>query len=187
MDAERLRPRVARLFAPRSPLSARVAIEHELLTVDVRSGASAPIDVIRQVVGAVSCATHLGFEPGGQVELSLPCAASPAALARRLGAEVAMLRAACGAGGVRIVASPVDTRAEDRVPLQLRTARYVAMQRHFDAIGPAGRRMMRRTAATQICLDWWPGRAGYEQWQVLNLAGPRLAAALAAAPAPMVD
>jgi glutamate--cysteine ligase len=39
--------------------------------------------------------------------------------------------------------------------------------------------MMRRTASTQICLDWWPGAAGIEQWRVLNLAGPFLAAAFA--------
>jgi gamma-glutamylcysteine synthetase len=37
---------------------------------------------------------------------------------------------------------------------------------------------MRRTAATQVCLDWWPGRAGLEQWRLLLLAGPFLAAAL---------
>ena len=43
---------------------------------------------------------------------------------------------------------------------------------HFDTIGPAGRRMMRCTASTQVCLDWWPGAAGIEQWRVLNLAGP---------------
>ena len=53
------------------------------------------------------------------------------------------------------------------------------MQRHFDSIGPAGRRMMRRTASTQVCLDWWPGGAGLEQWRLLNLAGPFLAAAFA--------
>jgi len=39
--------------------------------------------------------------------------------------------------------------------------------------------MMRRTASTQICLDWWPGRAGLEQWRVLLLAGPYLAARFA--------
>jgi glutamate--cysteine ligase len=52
------------------------------------------------------------------------------------------------------------------------------MQAHFDSIGPAGRRMMRQTAGTQVCLDWWPGRAGLEQWRLLLLAGPFLAAAL---------
>ena len=73
----------------------------------------------------------------------------------------------------------MDGRPESEVPLQLDSPRYVAMQRHFDTIGPAGRRMMRRTASTQVCLDWWPGRAGLEQWRVLNLAGPHLAAAYA--------
>ena len=65
------------------------------------------------------------------------------------------------------------------MPRQLDSPRYVAMQRHFDSIGPAGRRMMRRTASTQVCLDWWPGTAGLEQWRLLNLAGPFLAAAFA--------
>ncbi len=58
------------------------------------------------------------------------------------------------------------------------------MHRHFDAIGPAGRRMMRRTASTQVCLDWWPGQAGAEQWRVLNLAGPFLAASFARSTGP---
>ena len=44
--------------------------------------------------------------------------------------------------------------------------------------------MMRRTASTQVCLDWWPGRAGLEQWRVLNLAGPFLAAAFARSAGP---
>jgi glutamate--cysteine ligase len=58
------------------------------------------------------------------------------------------------------------------------------MQAHFDTIGPAGRRMMRCTASTQLCLDWWPGRAGLEQWRVLLLAGPFLAAAYARSAGP---
>jgi glutamate--cysteine ligase len=44
--------------------------------------------------------------------------------------------------------------------------------------------MMRRTASTQVCLDWWPGVAGIEQWRVLNLAGPFLAAAFARSSGP---
>ncbi len=89
------------------------------------------------------------------------------------------LRQHLAAAGIRIDTLPCDPRPEHEVPLQLTTSRYVAMHRHFDTIGPAGRRMMRRTASTQVCLDWWPGRAGLEQWQVLNLAGPFLAARFA--------
>ena len=59
--------------------------------------------------------------------------------------------------GIRLHAWPVDPRPEPEVPLQLTSPRYVAMQRHFDTVGPAGRVMMRRTASTQVCLDWWPG------------------------------
>ena len=32
--------------------------------------------------------------------------------------------------------------------------------------------MMRRTASTQVCLDWWPGRAGLEQWRLLQPGRP---------------
>jgi glutamate--cysteine ligase len=39
--------------------------------------------------------------------------------------------------------------------------------------------MMRQTASTQLCLDWWAGSAGREQWRLLNLAGPSLAAVFA--------
>ena len=65
------------------------------------------------------------------------------------------------------------------MPRFLHSPRYDAMERHFDSVGPAGRRMMRATASTQICLDWWPGRTGLEQWRVLLLAAPFLAAATA--------
>jgi gamma-glutamylcysteine synthetase len=58
------------------------------------------------------------------------------------------------------------------------------MERHFDSIGPAGRVMMRRTASTQVCLDWWPGADGVEQWRVLQLCGPLLAAAYARSTGP---
>ena len=90
----------------------------------------------------------------------------------RLRRTMAALRADLARAGIVLDASPVDSRSPDEVPLQLTSARYVAMQAHFDTIGPAGRRMMRCTASTQVCLDWWPGRAGLEQWRVLNLAGP---------------
>ena len=89
------------------------------------------------------------------------------------------LRIDLARAGIVLDASPVDSRTPDEVPLQLTSARYAAMQAHFDTLGPAGRRMMRCTASTQVCLDWWPGRAGLEQWRVLNLAGPHLAAGFA--------
>lgn len=176
MDLRQLPPRVARLFRRGSSRTTRVGVEHELLSV-APSGAAAPVAVVRAAAAGSSYAEHLGFEPGGQVELSLPCAASPQAVAARLQRTVDELRRDCGRVGVRLDAMPADPRLEAEVPLQLTTPRYLAMQRHFDSVGPAGRRMMRRTASTQVCLDWWPGAAGLEQWRVLNLAAPFLAAA----------
>lgn len=166
----------AKLFR-RAGRTTRVALEHELLVTDTRTGGAVPIERVREGVRGATYSDYLTFEPGGQVELSLPCAANAGDAAARLREDVAALRADLAGVGVRVDAVPADPRPECAVPLQLTSPRYVAMQAHFDTIGSAGRRMMRRTASTQVCLDWWPGREGDEQWRVLNLAGPFLAAA----------
>ena len=178
MAPRHLRTRVAGLFPRSGGRHTRVAVEHELVASWIEGDGPVPIEVVRSAAHG-AYADHLGFEPGGQVELSLPCAADAGAIAARLRQEVRELRADLARVGVRVDAHPVDPRPEELVPLQLTSPRYVAMQAHFDTIGPAGRRMMRCTASTQVCLDWWPGRAGLEQWRVLNLAGPHLAAAYA--------
>jgi gamma-glutamylcysteine synthetase len=183
MDAGQLHPYVAGLFAGGGRRSTRMAVEHELLVADTAGRSVAP-RVVRRLTGKAGYGGYLGFEPGGQVELSLPCGPSPAAVARRLRSEVAALSADLARGGLRVLAVPVDPRPDGQVPLRLHSDRYVAMQRHFDAIGPAGRKMMRRTASTQVCLDWWPGAVGLEQWRLLLLAGPFLAAALARSSGP---
>ncbi|WP_374458089.1 glutamate-cysteine ligase family protein [Nocardioides sp.] len=174
---------VAPLFARSASRRTGVAVEQELLARD-GSGASTSIDWIRAVAARSSYAPFLGFEPGGQVELSLPVAPDAARLGADLCAAVTALRADCDRIGVQLWAEPLDPRPVEEVPLQLVSPRYLAMQRHFDTIGPAGRRMMRTTASTQVCLDWWPGRAGLEQWRVLQLAGPFLAAAYARSTGP---
>jgi glutamate--cysteine ligase len=120
------------------------------------------------------------FEPGGQLELSLP----PRPTVEALVADVAVLsrRAAAiaAARGVRLESvglNPYHSCAD--VPLRLPSQRYLAMQQAFDEVGPDGRRMMRLTASLQIAVDLLPGQAGREQWLVANLAGPPLAAAFA--------
>jgi glutamate--cysteine ligase len=174
MDPRHLRTRVERLFPRSGSRGTRVAVEHELVASWIDGGGAVPIAVVRDAAQG-SYVGHLGFEPGGQVELSLPCAADAAEIATRLGEEVRELRDDLARVGVRVDAVPVDGRRD--IPLQLTSPRYAAMQAHFDRIGPAGRRMMRRTSSTQVCLDWWPGRDGLEQWRVANLAAPYLAAA----------
>jgi len=182
MDTD-LRDRVAALFPTSGRRSTRVAVEQEIL-ITRTTGECAAIEDVRTATRGAAYTDHLSFEPGGQVELSLPCAGSAREIAARLSADVDALRADLASAGIRIGFGPVDPRPEADVPLQLTSARYVAMQAHFDTIGPSGRRMMRRTASTQVCLDWWSGLEGLEQWRVLNLAGPFLAAAFARSAGP---
>ncbi len=163
---------------PHNHRTTRVGIEHELLTRDLATGQPVVIERTR-----AATSVPLSFEPGGQVELNLPCGRS-ADVVRRLRTALRLVRRDLARAGIALDASPVDGRGPEHVPLQLTSARYLAMQAHFDAIGPAGRRMMRCTASTQVCLDWWPGRAGLEQWRVLNLAGPFLAATYARSSGP---
>ncbi len=170
---------MAALFpSSRNPRSTRVGIEHELLAFDTETGAAVDIERVRRAVAGTPLAGGIAFEPGGQVELNLPCAPGLTELDVCFTSAVSELRRRCDDAGVRLEATPVDPRPIEQLPLQLRSERYLAMQAHFDRIGPAGRRMMRQTAGTQVCLDWWPGRAGLEQWRLLLLAGPFLAAAL---------
>ncbi|MEO6471120.1 MAG: glutamate-cysteine ligase family protein [Aeromicrobium sp.] len=178
METVEIRRQVSRLFSG-GPMSTRVGIEHELIVADAAHGSAVPIERVRAATCHAPYARYLGFEPGGQVELSLPVEPDPTILATRLSSTVEALRADCAAAGIRLYDTPVDPRSADEVALQLTSPRYLAMQDRFDSLGSAGRRMMRRTASTQLCLDWWSGRVGLEQWRLLNLAGPSLAAAFA--------
>jgi len=183
MIAQELRPIVSRLFAGSPTRTTRVGIEQELLVADV-VGRTVPVPRLREALAGCPVTTYVGYEPGGQVELSLPPVACPASAEALLRVAVRDVRDHLERVGVRLSAEPVDPRAEGEVPLRLSSPRYLRMQEHFDTIGPAGRRMMRRTASTQVCLDWWPGRAGAEQWRALNLAAPFLAARFARSTGP---
>lgn len=174
MDRTEIRSEVAAVFAARSSRSVRVAVEQEHFVVDLVRGRTVRPQRVRDAVAGRWYAELVSFEPGGQVELSMPPAASPATLALDLRRATRALTADLAGHGLALVAAP---ECDLDVPRRLHSARYDAMERHFDTIGPAGRRMMRATASTQVCLDWWPGPRGIEQWQVLLLAAPFIAAA----------
>jgi glutamate--cysteine ligase len=174
---------VSNLFPSGRRRTRRVAVEQELIARDAVDGSVVLVDRVRRATRCASYAESLGFEPGGQVELSLPCSPSITELQRQLRATFDGLRSDCASAGVLLDPGPVDPRGHD-VPLQLGSRRYIEMQQHFDRIGPDGRRMMRLTASTQICLDWWPGRVGLEQWRLAQLAGPFVAALFARAHGP---
>jgi glutamate--cysteine ligase len=174
MDATTVRPHVESLFRRGTSPSAGVGLEQELFTTALVSGGPVDPARVREAIAGRPYAAWVGFEPGGQVELSLPRSETPARAVAHLAAVTAALAADLQPRGIVLDARPTRRVA---TPRYLRTARYDAMERHFDTIGPAGRRMMRQTCSTQVCLDWWPGRDGLEQWRVLQLAAPFLAAA----------
>jgi glutamate--cysteine ligase len=175
---------VQELFTPASSAAApHVGVEVELFPIrvlqdDVQPVTIAELQGILATAGKVKSKGRVSFEPGGQLELSPPPAATMSALMRQMAELLDDLQCSAAPHGVAFKAEGVNRwLTSDQVGLQKDTERYRKMQRHFDAIGPAGRQMMRRTASLQVCLDLLPGRAGHEQWQLLNRCGPALAAA----------
>jgi len=160
----------------------RVGVEQELLVRDARTGGTVDLERLQDAVAASDHAAHVTFEPGGQLELSLPVDRSAAEAADSLVEAVTEVRGLAARDGIELLDDAVDTRPA--VPRRLRSERYDAMERHFDSIGPAGRVMMCRTASTQVCLDWWPGEEGQEQYRALLLSGPWIAAAYARSTGP---
>jgi len=123
----------------------------------------------------------LTFEPGGQLEYSSPACRSPSALLARLRAVIPPLRAAAANEGIELLAAGLDPfNSADAAALLLHTPRYTRMAGYLAAIGPAGARMMRQTAAFQMSLDLddEPGL----RWTVLNAAAPYLVAIFANSP-----
>ncbi|MBA2577085.1 MAG: hypothetical protein H0V05_10680, partial [Euzebyaceae bacterium] len=126
---------------------------------------------------------RVSHEAGGQVELSFPCQATVVGIERDVELALARLRDLDRAAGIGFLAAGLDPLHDAAaVGLQLTSPRYVSMNRHFDAFGPAGREMMRLTASLQICVDLLPGPAGLEQWRLAHLAGPALASVFANSP-----
>ena len=183
---------VQALFTPAQPPATgpgRVGIEYERFPLRTRNGAyeAVHIEEVEHLLArdpSLAADAGVSFEPGGQLEISPPPAASPRILLHSVQSLLERIDACLAPAGVRLEATGVNRRLTcDEIGLQKRTERYTKMQAHFDNIGPDGRRMMRQTASLQVCIDLLPGQAGVEQWQVLNLGGPALAAALNDSPA----
>jgi glutamate--cysteine ligase len=67
-----------------------------------------------------------------------------------------------------------------QAPLQLFTERYCRMADYFARLGAPGGRMMRQTAAFQLCLDG--GAQPFARWRLLNAAAPYVSAIFANSP-----
>lgn len=131
-----------------------------------------------EVVGALAGIEHdlpggsrVTFEPGGQVELSGPCAASWDQACAAMSDDFEAVSARVPLTLLGMQPGPERERVLDG-------ARYAAMEAYFDNDGPAGRTMMRDTAALQVNVDGGDDA----RWQLVHALGPVLAAMFANSP-----
>ncbi len=127
----------------------------------------------------------LTVEPGGQLELSSPPAASLMECIDSTAADLDAVRAVLRPAGLALSGLGLDPW---QPPHRLRhEPRYDAMEAYFDRTGPSGRAMMCSTASVQVCLDAGeeePGPLGHgRRWQLAHLLGAVLLAAFANSPA----
>ncbi|MDT0441794.1 ergothioneine biosynthesis glutamate--cysteine ligase EgtA [Streptomyces johnsoniae] len=169
----------------------RTGIELEWLIRDARDPARLPtagaLDAALAPLaapGALPGGGRLTREPGGQIELSSAPATSLAACLGAATTDVSHLRRHLADTGLTPVGLGLDPHHAP--PRLLDHPRYRAMEGYFDRFGPAGRVMMRATAAVQISVDAGDetgGLTGYRRrWQLAHRLGPVLVAAFANSP-----
>ncbi|WKE68300.1 ergothioneine biosynthesis glutamate--cysteine ligase EgtA [Streptomyces sp. WP-1] len=135
-------------------------------------------------VRALPLGSAFTVEPGGQLELSSPPAASLMECVGTVSADLAAVRAVLDAQGLALVGLGHDPfHVPDRF---LREPRYDAMETCLDRTGPAGRHMMRASASVQVCVDAGheePGPLGHgRRWWLAHQLGAVLVAAFANSP-----
>ena len=193
-----------RLFVPQSDDCRRVGLEIEMLPMLAASALPCPLEGVGSTPSTLGFLRPYGaadgwreqrspkgapyftlpngwtltFEPGGQLELCTTPSGSVSAVARESSEILSRLRSAARDVGIELLSVGIDPLNDITcVPLQLKSARYVAMTRYFESIGPSGVRMMRQTAATQLSLD--AGSAPEERWRLLSDLTPYLTAIFA--------
>jgi glutamate--cysteine ligase len=133
---------------------------------------------------SVPLRSALTVEPGGQLELSSPPAASLMECVDTVSTDLDAVRAALREAGLALSGLGTDPWHPPR--RFLREPRYDAMEAYLDRTGPAGRAMMCTSASVQVCLD-----AGYEEpgplghgrrWWLAHTLGAVLVAAFANSP-----
>ncbi|CAL9346121.1 ergothioneine biosynthesis glutamate--cysteine ligase EgtA [Streptomyces sp. enrichment culture] len=132
----------------------------------------------------VALRSALTVEPGGQLELSSPPAATLMECVSTVSADLDAVRAVLRRDGLCLVGLGHDPWHTPR--RFLRAPRYDAMEACLDRTGPAGRSMMCASASVQVCVD-----AGYEEpgplghvrrWWLAHLLGAVLVAVFANSP-----
>ncbi|MGW0880164.1 ergothioneine biosynthesis glutamate--cysteine ligase EgtA [Streptomyces sp. NPDC002671] len=126
----------------------------------------------------------LTVEPGGQLELSSPPAASLMECIGTVSADLDAVRAVLAKDELGLVGFGNDPWHEPR--RFLRAPRYDALETCLDRTGAAGRRMMCSSASVQVCVDAGheePGPLGHvRRWWLAHQLGPVLVAAFANSP-----
>jgi len=192
------------LFAPQVDDRRRIGMEIEMLPMLAESALPCPLQGVEHPISTLGFLRPYGaagewreqrsakgapyftlpngwlvtFEPGGQLELCTSPGESVTELASEMTSILEPLRRAARDAGIELLSLGIDPVNDiSRVPLQLKSERYVAMTRYFDSIGPSGVRMMRQTAATQVSVD--AGGAPEVRWRLLSDLTPYLTAIFA--------
>ncbi|MFI9803017.1 ergothioneine biosynthesis glutamate--cysteine ligase EgtA [Streptomyces sp. NPDC052301] len=133
---------------------------------------------------SVPLGSALTVEPGGQLELSSPPAASLMECITAVSADLDTVRAVLAEDGLGLVGIGHDPWHAPR--RFLHEPRYDAMEACLDRTGPAGRHMMCSSASVQVCVDAGheePGPLGHvRRWWLAYQLGAVLVAAFANSP-----
>jgi glutamate--cysteine ligase len=172
--------------ALRDSTRGQVGLELEFHLVDldrpVRRPTWSEVQTLATQLPPMPAGSSVTVEPGGQIELSTPPRPDLVSSVAALRADRAVLHeglAAAGFGAAPLGADPA--RPVRRINPN---GRYVAMERHFAALGCAGpgKAMMSATAALQINLDAGPAAQWSQRLGLINSIGPMLVAASACSP-----
>jgi glutamate--cysteine ligase len=126
--------------------------------------------------------SRVTVEPGGQLELSTPPRRGVVAAITALQRDERALTDAVASAGLGL--APIGTDLARPVQRVNPAGRYVAMERHFDALGygPSGRAMMASTAALQVNVNAGPEHAWPDRLNRIHRLGPVLVALSACSP-----
>lgn len=166
----------------------RLGVEVEWLVHELRAPqlpvTSERLEAAYAALRTVPLSSALTVEPGGQLELSSPPAASLMECVDTVRADLDAVRAVLREDGLALVGLGHDPWHAPR--RFLREPRYDAMEACLDRTGPAGRAMMCTSASVQVCLDAGyeePGALGHvRRWWLAHQLGPVLVAAFANSP-----
>lgn len=166
----------------------RLGVEVEWLVHELRAPqlpvTSERLEAAYAALRTVPLSSALTVEPGGQLELSSPPAASLMECVDTVRADLDAVRAVLREDGLALVGLGHDPWHTPR--RFLREPRYDAMEACLDRTGPAGRAMMCTSASVQVCLDAGyeePGALGHvRRWWLAHQLGAVLLAAFANSP-----